>query len=190
MRSARRLLICVGFAATAAGCGIHDPYQTRQPATAASTSSGSTMRVGAAPTEHDGPSQPPTAILPASAAAPHSPGCARTIRAPLLQLDRRPADRALKAASGDLDRTGPRASAPARQPAQPSLERYQVTNTGTVVAIGPGRGEERGRWAVVTNESTSGTGPYLGLPATSHVSWATVQRQHTGYVVSDWYPAS
>jgi hypothetical protein len=189
MRSARRLLICVGFAATAAGCGIHDPYQTHPPATAASTTSGSTIRAGAAPTEHDGPSQPPTVTLPASAAAPTpQDGLARFARLygnwTAAQLTER--SKQLAAIS-----TG-QARAQALQLATRAavLQRYQVTNTATVVAIGPGRGEERGRWAVVTNESTSGTGPYLGLPATSHVSWATVQRQHTGYVVSVWYPAS
>jgi hypothetical protein len=71
-----------------------------------------------------------------------------------------------------------------------TLARYQVTNSGSVVAIATGRGTERGRWAVITNEVTSGLGPYLGLPATSHVSWAAVAHEGGGYVVSTWYPGS
>lgn len=70
-----------------------------------------------------------------------------------------------------------------------TLERYHVANRGSVVAIAQALGEERGRWAVVTNELTSGTGPYVGLPGTSHVTWATVSRDRGGYVVSGWYPA-
>ncbi len=70
------------------------------------------------------------------------------------------------------------------------LEQYQVTDSGTVVAIAAGKGQESGRWGVITNELTSGIGAYLGLPATSHVTWATVQHQPTGYVISGWYPAS
>ena len=54
-----------------------------------------------------------------------------------------------------------------------------------------GRGTERGRWAVVTVEQTNGYGPYQGLPATSHVTWATVARVvGGGWVVSGWYPGS
>ena len=71
-----------------------------------------------------------------------------------------------------------------------ALEQYQVTNSGTVVAIAAGKDQESGRWAIITNELTNGTGPYLGLPATSHVTWATVQHQPTGYVITGWYPAS
>ena len=70
------------------------------------------------------------------------------------------------------------------------LARNQVTNSGTVTAIAAGQGSERGRWAVVTNELTTGTGPYLGLPATSHVTWATVIHIRHGYVIDGWYPAN
>lgn len=68
--------------------------------------------------------------------------------------------------------------------------RYEVANSGSVTAVGTGQGSERGRWVVVTNELTSGTGPYLGLPATSHVTWATLTHQRGGYVITGWYPAS
>lgn len=189
MSRALRLLTCAAVAATVAGCGIHDPYQTHQPATEAPKASSTTRRVASAPTEHDGPSQPTIAILPRSAAAP-TPQVALSRFARLYgnwtaaQLSER--SKQLAAIS-----TGQaRAQALKLASRATVLERYKVTNTSTLAAIAPGQGEERGRWAVVTNERTRGTGPYLGLPATSHVSWATVQLQHTGYVVSGWYPAS
>jgi hypothetical protein len=72
----------------------------------------------------------------------------------------------------------------------PAVVRYAVSNSGSVVAIAEGRGVERGRWAVVTVEQTNGYGPYEGLPATSHVTWATVARAARGWVVSGWYPGS
>ena len=58
------------------------------------------------------------------------------------------------------------------------------------MAIGEGRGVERGRWAVVTVEQTNGYGPYLGLPAANHITWATAARVASGWVVSGWYPGS
>jgi hypothetical protein len=72
----------------------------------------------------------------------------------------------------------------------PAVARYAVSNAGSVVAIAQGRGTERGRWAVITVEQTNGYGPYEGLPATSHVTWATVARAAGGWVVSGWYPGS
>ena len=72
----------------------------------------------------------------------------------------------------------------------PTVARYAVSNSGSLVAIAEGRGTEFGRWAVVTVEQTNGYGPYQGLPATSHVTWATVARVAGGWVVSGWYPGS
>ena len=72
----------------------------------------------------------------------------------------------------------------------PTVARYAVSNSGSVVAIAEGRGTEHGRWGVVTVEQTNGYGPYQGLPATSHVTWATVARVAGGWVVSGWYPGS
>jgi hypothetical protein len=72
----------------------------------------------------------------------------------------------------------------------PTVARYAVSNSGSVVAIAKGRGTERGRWAVVTVEQTNGYGPYQGLPATSHVTWATVAHVADGWLVSGWYPGS
>jgi hypothetical protein len=81
------------------------------------------------------------------------------------------------------------ALAESKHPA-PAVARYSVSNAGSVVAIAQGRGTERGRWAVITVEQTNGYGPYQGLPATNHITWATVARAARGWVVSGWYPGS
>ena len=148
MRSARRLLICVGFAATGAGCGIHDPYQTHQPATAPSTTSGSTMRVGAAPTRSARAA--PTA--PAGGAAAPTPQDALARYARLYCNWTAANVAALRAARGDLARTGPRASAPGRASTRATKHsRERRRQPGHLVAITPS--EERGRWVVVTTRA-------------------------------------
>lgn len=63
-----------------------------------------------------------------------------------------------------------------------------VTNKGVVVAIDAGEGPARGQWVVVTQEQTSGSGVYAGLPPTLHVSFARVRRVDRGWAVSEWTP--
>jgi hypothetical protein len=143
-----------------------------------------------APPEHeDGPAAAQAAQLPASAASP-TPQASLARFAQLYvnwsasQLpvrSRQLASLSVGQAHVEALQFGSRA---------PQLEQFDVTNSGTVVAVAPGQGQEHGRWVVITNELTSGAGPYLGLPAVSHVTWATVLRQDNGYVVSGWYPAS
>ena len=189
MQPARLLLAAAGIAAVLAGCGIQDPYKTSSTPAAPATSSTTTAAAEGHPSDQDGPSQPPAQQLRASALASTAPQALSRFAElycnwTAVQLPQRA--RQLGAISAG------QARAQALQLAARAavLERYQVSNAGTVVAIASGQGAEQGRWAVVTNESTSGTGPYLGLPATSNVTWATVQHTRTGYVVSGWYPAS
>ena len=42
----------------------------------------------------------------------------------------------------------------------PYFRAHDVANVGQVVAIAPGEGPDRGQWVVVTEEQTTGTGPY------------------------------
>jgi hypothetical protein len=64
-----------------------------------------------------------------------------------------------------------------------------VQNTGVVLAITPGLGPAVGQWVVVTQEQTTGTGPYAGLPSTLHVTLARVQRIEHGYwAIREWNP--
>ena len=65
-----------------------------------------------------------------------------------------------------------------------------VANSGQVVAIAPGEGPDAGRWIVVTEEHTTGTGPYAGLPPAPHVTLAQVTHLDGGWVVNAWNPAS
>ena len=187
-RSARSpwLVFAVILALLLSGCGLRDPYDTAITTRVASRSN--TSAIG--PGEHDGPTSGPAGKL-ASGAAQATPAAAlarygwlyvnwswQTVTAH---------ERRLAAVS--VGQAHAQALAAAAQP-QPTLARYAVHNQGQIVAIARGQGTERGKWAVITNEQTTGDGPYEGLPATSHVTWATVQRDGQQWVVSGWYPGN
>jgi hypothetical protein len=166
------------------GCGIHDPYTSTQ--RTSSTVRNQEARVPDA----DGPSAPPAGATPRAAAVSPQAALARFAAlsvnwtAGSLSADER------QLASLSTGQARAQALAESNHPA-PAVARYAVSNAGSVVAIAEGRGTERGRWAVVTVEQTIGYGPYQGLPATSHVTWATVARvAGGGWVVSGWYPGS
>jgi hypothetical protein len=78
----------------------------------------------------------------------------------------------------------------ASQSAAAALAGDHVQNKGVVLAIAPGQGPARGRWVVVTQEQTIGTGPYAGLPAAPHLTLARTARLHHGWAVSAWSPRS
>jgi hypothetical protein len=71
-----------------------------------------------------------------------------------------------------------------------ALAAHDVANVGQVVAIAPGEGPDRGQWVVVTEEQTTGTGPYAGLPVGPHVTLARVVHLGGGWAVSAWDPIS
>lgn len=163
------------------GCGIHDPYTSTQP-----TSSTASNQNASVP-DDDGPSPPQVTAPPRGAAPTPQAALARYAAmyvnwtAGTLAADER------QLASLSTGQARAQALAEGAHPS-PTVGRYAVSNAGSVVAIAEGRGTERGRWAVVTVEQTNGYGPYQGLPATSHVTWATVARVAGGWVVSGWYP--
>jgi hypothetical protein len=70
------------------------------------------------------------------------------------------------------------------------LARDHVQNKGVVLAIAPAQGPAHGTWVVVTQEQTTGTGPYAGVPIAPHVTLARVRRLRKGWVISDWSPRS
>jgi hypothetical protein len=76
----------------------------------------------------------------------------------------------------------------ASQSATTELTANHVQNKGIVLAISPGEGPAHGQWVVVTQEQTTGTGPYAGLPASLHVTLARIQHLDRGWVVSSWIP--
>jgi len=181
-------LVSIAGAALLAGCGIHDPYR-RLKVTESSPAIKATTPAGAPDSdEDDGPKE---LAVPADVTGAASTPQGALARFGQLYVNWTATDlpaRARQLAAISIGQA--RAQALNMQSRLAVLARYQVTNAGTVVAIARGEGVERGRWVVVTNELTSGVGPYLGLPATSHVTWATVAHVHTGYVVMTWYPAS
>jgi hypothetical protein len=63
-----------------------------------------------------------------------------------------------------------------------------VQNKGVVLAITPAQGPADGQWVVVTQEQTTGTGPYAGLPPALHVILARTERLNHGWVISGWTP--
>jgi hypothetical protein len=71
-----------------------------------------------------------------------------------------------------------------------ALVASHVANTGRVLAIARAEGPTRGAWVVVTEEHTTGTGGYAGLPAGPHVTLARVTLLPHGWTVSTWSPAS
>ncbi len=68
------------------------------------------------------------------------------------------------------------------------LVAHRVQNAGAVVAIAHGQRAARGRWVIVTQEQTTGTGAYAGLPSSLHVTLARVIRRTGGWVVDEWAP--
>jgi hypothetical protein len=71
-----------------------------------------------------------------------------------------------------------------------ALAADNVQNKGVVLAIASAQGPARGQWLVVTQEQTTGTGPYAGLPPAPHVSLARIAHVGRGWAVSEWSPKS
>ena len=70
------------------------------------------------------------------------------------------------------------------------LAGHRVQNRGVVLAITPGRALARGQWIIVTQEQTTGTGRYMGLPTSVHVTLSRVTRRGRSWAVSEWSPKS
>lgn len=171
-----------------AGCGLSDPYYTAT--TTTTRTAGRTTTSTIATGERDGPTSAPPAKAPAGATqATPAAALSRYARLYVNWSWQTVTAEARRLAALSIGQAHAQALAAAAQPNE-LLARYAVHNQGQVVAIARGEGPERGRWAVITNEQTSGDGPYQGLPATSHVTWATVQREGGRWVVAGWYPGS
>jgi hypothetical protein len=71
-----------------------------------------------------------------------------------------------------------------------ALAAHDIANIGQVVAIAPGQGPDAGQWVIVTEEQTTGSGLYAGLPRGPHVTLARLTHLPGGWVVSQWNPIS
>jgi len=207
MSPARRppLFATAGVALALAGCGgspvastpLGRPLTTSATAPAAdSTHSPVATPAGDPPHERGG------SIAPAAAAAQDRPAPADLAPSPIVALTRYalaytnwqasqlPArERQLAALSVGGARLSVEQTAAAQSGAA-ALAAHQVANVGQVVAIAPGEGPDRGQWVIVTEEQTTGTGPYAGLPAGPHVTLARVVHLAGGWAVSAWDPIS
>jgi hypothetical protein len=201
----RRLVATTGLALALAGCGaahpasalLGRPISSAAPAPAAgSTGSRVAIPAGDPPHERGGHIAPTAAAAqdrPARAALAPSPTGALT-RYALAYTNWRasglPArERQLAALAVGVARLSAEQTAAAQSGAA-ALATDHVANVGWVVAVAPGEGPDRGQWVVVTEEQTTGTGPYAGLPAGPHVTLARVVHLPGGWAVSAWDPIS
>ncbi len=76
----------------------------------------------------------------------------------------------------------------ASQSTNAALAADHVENRGVVLSIAEGQGPAQGEWVVVTEEETSGSGTYAGLPVGTQVTLARVTRLGGGWAVSGWTP--
>jgi hypothetical protein len=180
-----------------AGCGIKDPYAGRahrSTTTSTSTSTSTTAQAGDPVPERGGtiPSGAQTTQQQLAAGAG-----ARTPQAALSRY----AQLEINWNAGDVGRVQRELAAislgPARAEALQAaasdgrdsvLQHSKVANSGTVVSIARGQAAAAGRWVIVTSESTTGAGAYAGLPAALHVTYATLTRTHSGWIVETWQP--
>ena len=194
-RRAPRFALALTFALALVGCGIKDPYAGRAlRTTTTSTSTSTTPQAGDPVSERGG-------TIPSGAQSTQQQLAARAgARTPQAALSRY-AQLEINWNAGDVGRIQRelaaislgQARAEALQAAASDgrdsvLQRSKVANSGTVVSIARGQTAAAGRWVIVTSESTAGAGAYAGLPAGLHVTYATLTRARSGWIVETWQP--
>lgn len=176
-----------------AGCGITDPYSTRQPVTTTTSASTTAVTDGDSAPERGG-------TIPAGARAAQSritPSASRTTPDAALEQYARlyvnwsahtvvEVQRQLAALSIGQARAQALQAA-ASYARDQTLAQSGVANSGHLVAITPSL-TTSGLWVLVTSEQTTGKGDYSGLPPTLHVIYARLTRTASGFVVSEWAP--
>jgi len=203
---ARRHRHCAAALALAlAGCGATQPAAAplgRPLSTPSATRAAPLPHSAAAPPVGDPPRERDGHIPARSATAQDRPASAGLASSPILALTRYalaytnwhasqlPArERELAALSIGAARLTASQTASAQSGAA-TLAADRVANAGQVVAVTPGEGPDRGQWVIVTQEQTTGSGPYAGLPAGPHVTLARVVHLPRGWAVSAWSPIS
>jgi hypothetical protein len=194
-RRAPRFALALTLAVALVGCGIKDPYAGRAlRTTTTSTSTSTTPQAGDPVPERGG-------TIPSGAQSTQQQLAARAgARTPQAALSRY-AQLEINWNAGDVGRDQrelaaislSQARAEALQAAASDgrdgfLQHSKVANSGTVVSIAQGQAAAAGRWVIVTSESTTGAGAYAGLPAALHVTYATLTRARSGWIVETWQP--
>jgi hypothetical protein len=199
-----RALLPFAVAVALTGCGISNPYQASD--TTRSTSTATAPATSTISTVND-PSDPPPSTpgprgtIPSAAATTQNKLTAGagepTPQAALqryAQLSTNWTSSTLgvvqrELAAISLDQARDQALQAAASYAHDTvLQHSQVANTGTVASIAVGQGAARGRWVVVTRETTTGQGDYSGLPPTLHVTYAQLNHTPHGWIVTAWNP--
>jgi hypothetical protein len=199
MRCAQAILLVavVGLG----GCGGQSPARTRPPLGRSLAAERQPAGEGPAPTGDPSAMRGGT-IGPLQASAENKPAPGAVAQSPQSALGRyalaytnwqasrlRMHERMLSSLAVGEARLAARQIA-ASQSGTASLVANHVQNKGAVLAIAAGRGPARGQWVVVTQEQTTGTGSYAGLPSSPHVTSARVTRIGRGWAVSEWRPSS
>ncbi len=186
MRARRRWPLLLPAALLLAGCGsgsrpvapLGRPFSTQPPAgplvTAAPAPSGD-------PPQERGGTIPPAAVTAGQRINPRAlaPSPAAALRRYALAYVNWSAaslparERQLAALSIGQARQLALQTASARSGAA-ALLADQVSNSGQIIALTPGEGPDRNQWVLVTQEHTTGSGPYAALPAGPHVTIARV----------------
>jgi hypothetical protein len=193
----RHLTALVILAVALGGCGISNPYTSSNATTTAAAGApvSTTTATDADPTPERGGSIPPASQRSqlATNAADPTPQAALVRYA---QLYINWTAKTVAAVQHELAAisTG-QARAQALQAAasyghDSTLQASQVANSGSVIAIAAGQGPAAGSWVVVTQETTTGSGDYAGLPPTDHVTDAQLAHTRNGWIVSSWSPRS
>jgi hypothetical protein len=183
---------------TLAGCAAKPMSRvpSGQPVAARSSSAAIPAGAGDPPPERNG-TLPATANLKESKPSAHA--LAPTPRAALRAYALTYADWNAASLPAHERKLAELAVGPARLVAQQTaaaqaidteLAADHVRNEATILAIAPGEGPMHGQWVIVTQERTTGTGPYAGLPSALRVTLARVQRLYDGWAVSQWQPAA
>jgi hypothetical protein len=197
-----RLPAALAIAVLLAGCGLTDPYAGQHPARTSTSTSTSTTSTTATATNADPRPERGGTIPNATQAAENQLAASAGRPTPQTALERYAnldINWTAKTVAGVQHELAAISVGPARAQAlqaaasyghDTTLQASQVANTGTVVAIAPGRGSAAGWWVVITRETTTGQGDYAGLPPTDHVTNAQVEHTRNGWVISSWSPQS
>jgi hypothetical protein len=167
-------LLAIAAAAAAAGCGIANPYQAhhREPFTRAHT-----VTTPRAAESTAAGSAAPRALL-----RRYTTLSINWTSATLAGRQRQLARMAVGGARAQALQTA------ASYGAGSTLQRSRVADRGQITSIAAGDGPRRGWWVITTQETTTGTGDYRGLPAQAHVYDAHLTSTRHGLAVSTWSP--
>lgn len=195
-------VLTAALALTSAGCGISDPYRPAIPSTPPTPSTTSTTASTPTPAADSGDPAPERhGTIPSRLQARQNTlGAYAGAPTPRAALERyahlylnwtasRLAARQRQLAAISTGQARAQALQVAASAARdPELTARHVANHGQLLAIAHGAGAAAGRWVLVCQEITTGTGDYTALPAALHITYAQVTHTPRGWVITQWSP--